>query len=155
MSVRLAEVIAVLDAAYPPRLAHSWDSVGLVCGDPDEAVESVTVAVDANSSGFGRGLPLPDPLARAAPLPDPLDEPSAVRRETFGTLAELPELDSTLPCPAIGPPAFLAAGVDSVSASSGGSSGRAPSAAAGGAWGSSLFSSWKPGKNVTPIQRKM
>ncbi|OBG19702.1 Nif3-like dinuclear metal center hexameric protein [Mycobacterium sp. 852002-51057_SCH5723018] len=47
MSVRLADVIEVLDGAYPPRLAQSWDSVGLVCGDPDEAVGSVTVAVDA------------------------------------------------------------------------------------------------------------
>lgn len=47
MSVRLADVIGVLDEAYPPRLAESWDSVGLVCGDPDEALESVTVAVDA------------------------------------------------------------------------------------------------------------
>ncbi len=47
MSVRLADVIEVLDQAYPPRLAQSWDSVGLVCGDPDDAVESVTVAVDA------------------------------------------------------------------------------------------------------------
>lgn len=46
MSVRLREVIAVLDRAYPPRLAEDWDSVGLVCGDPDEPVESVTVAVD-------------------------------------------------------------------------------------------------------------
>lgn len=49
MSVRLAEVIAVLDAAYPPTLARGWDSVGLVCGDPDDAVESVTVAVDATA----------------------------------------------------------------------------------------------------------
>lgn len=47
MSVRLADVIEVLDGAYPPRLAQSWDSVGLVCGDPDDALESVTVAVDA------------------------------------------------------------------------------------------------------------
>ncbi|ORV53547.1 Nif3-like dinuclear metal center hexameric protein [Mycobacterium europaeum] len=47
MSVRLADVIGVLDEAYPPRLAESWDSVGLVCGDPDDALESVTVAVDA------------------------------------------------------------------------------------------------------------
>ncbi|MGY4708911.1 Nif3-like dinuclear metal center hexameric protein [Mycolicibacterium sp. CBM1] len=47
--VTLAEVIAVLDAAYPPALAHSWDSVGLVCGDPDDTVESVTVAVDATA----------------------------------------------------------------------------------------------------------
>jgi dinuclear metal center YbgI/SA1388 family protein len=47
--VRLADVIAVLDAAYPPRLAQDWDSVGLVCGDPDDPVESVTVAVDATA----------------------------------------------------------------------------------------------------------
>ncbi|MEY8015754.1 Nif3-like dinuclear metal center hexameric protein [Mycobacterium servetii] len=47
MSARLADVIDVLDEAYPPRLAQSWDSVGLVCGDPDDALESVTVAVDA------------------------------------------------------------------------------------------------------------
>ncbi|MCV7214344.1 Nif3-like dinuclear metal center hexameric protein [Mycobacterium crocinum] len=49
MSVKLAEVIAVLDAAYPPSLAQSWDSVGLVCGDPDDAIDSVTVAVDATA----------------------------------------------------------------------------------------------------------
>jgi len=47
VSVRLADVIEVLDGAYPPRLAQSWDSVGLVCGDPDDVLESVTVAVDA------------------------------------------------------------------------------------------------------------
>lgn len=49
MTVRLADVIEVLDTAYPPRLAQSWDSVGLVCGDPSEPVESVTVAVDATA----------------------------------------------------------------------------------------------------------
>lgn len=48
--VRLAEIIAVLDAAYPPALAHDWDSVGLVCGDPDEPVESITVAVDPTAA---------------------------------------------------------------------------------------------------------
>lgn len=47
MSTTLAEIIAVLDEAYPPGLAHSWDSVGLVCGDPAETVDAVTVAVDA------------------------------------------------------------------------------------------------------------
>ncbi|AFM18000.1 dinuclear metal center protein, YbgI/SA1388 family [Mycolicibacterium chubuense NBB4] len=47
MTVRLVDVIDVLDEAYPPSLAQSWDSVGLVCGDPSEPVESVTVAVDA------------------------------------------------------------------------------------------------------------
>lgn len=47
--IPLARVTEVLDAAYPPQLAHSWDSVGLVCGDPDEPVTSVTVAVDATA----------------------------------------------------------------------------------------------------------
>ncbi|HLR99604.1 Nif3-like dinuclear metal center hexameric protein [Mycolicibacillus parakoreensis] len=50
MTVRLADVIDVLEAAYPPRLAQQWDSVGLVCGDPDEPVESVTIAVDATAA---------------------------------------------------------------------------------------------------------
>jgi dinuclear metal center YbgI/SA1388 family protein len=47
VSARLADVIGVLDAAYPPSLAAGWDSVGLVCGDPGETVASVTIAVDA------------------------------------------------------------------------------------------------------------
>jgi dinuclear metal center YbgI/SA1388 family protein len=47
VTARLADIIEVLDAAYPPRLAHDWDSVGLVCGDPGEVVGSVTIAVDA------------------------------------------------------------------------------------------------------------
>ncbi|MBP1822202.1 Nif3-like dinuclear metal center hexameric protein [Mycobacterium sp. OAE908] len=50
MSVPLSEIIGLLDAAYPPRLAADWDSVGLVCGDPDEPVETVTVAVDATAA---------------------------------------------------------------------------------------------------------
>ena len=50
MSVRLADVIDVLDEAYPPELAHDWDSVGLVCGDPGDLIDSVTVAVDATSA---------------------------------------------------------------------------------------------------------
>lgn len=47
MSVRLADIIEVLDEAYPPRLAESWDSVGLVCGDPADPVDTVTIAIDA------------------------------------------------------------------------------------------------------------
>jgi dinuclear metal center YbgI/SA1388 family protein len=46
VTARLADVIAVLDAAYPPTLAQDWDAVGLVCGDPDDKVASVVVAVD-------------------------------------------------------------------------------------------------------------
>lgn len=50
MSVQLADIIDVLEAAYPPRLAQQWDSVGLVCGDPAETVDTVTVAVDATAA---------------------------------------------------------------------------------------------------------
>ncbi len=50
VSARLSDIIEVLDAAYPPRLAQDWDSVGLVCGDPSETVETVTVAVDATAA---------------------------------------------------------------------------------------------------------
>jgi dinuclear metal center YbgI/SA1388 family protein len=46
VSARVADVVAALDAAYPPALAQDWDAVGLVCGDPDEPVERVLVAVD-------------------------------------------------------------------------------------------------------------
>jgi len=46
MTARLADVIAALEAAYPPGLAQDWDAVGLVCGDPDDDVGSVLVAVD-------------------------------------------------------------------------------------------------------------
>lgn len=45
----LAELIEVLETAYPPRLAESWDSVGLVCGDPDDSVRRVLFAVDATA----------------------------------------------------------------------------------------------------------
>lgn len=50
MSVRLASIIDVLDAAYPPGLAESWDSVGLVCGDPNDMLSSVTIVVDATAA---------------------------------------------------------------------------------------------------------
>ncbi|NLG55945.1 MAG: Nif3-like dinuclear metal center hexameric protein [Rhodococcus sp.] len=50
MSVRLSDVIDVLDEAYPPALAESWDSVGLVCGDPADEVSNVVVAVDATEA---------------------------------------------------------------------------------------------------------
>jgi dinuclear metal center YbgI/SA1388 family protein len=50
MSVPLSDIIGVLDEAYPPRLAQNWDSVGLVCGDPGEPVDTVTVAVDATAA---------------------------------------------------------------------------------------------------------
>ncbi|KIQ16234.1 Nif3-like dinuclear metal center hexameric protein [Rhodococcus sp. MEB064] len=52
----LSDVIAVLDAAYPPRLAEGWDSVGLVCGDPADPVRAVFFAVDATESVIDEAL---------------------------------------------------------------------------------------------------
>jgi dinuclear metal center YbgI/SA1388 family protein len=52
---RLRDVLDALEAAYPPALAESWDAVGLVCGDPDEPVSRVLVAVD----------PVPETVAEA------------------------------------------------------------------------------------------
>ncbi|WP_422647296.1 Nif3-like dinuclear metal center hexameric protein [Actinoalloteichus caeruleus] len=46
MTVRVADVVEVLEAAYPPELAEDWDAVGLVCGDPAEPVRRVLVVVD-------------------------------------------------------------------------------------------------------------
>ncbi|MFD5508551.1 Nif3-like dinuclear metal center hexameric protein [Streptomyces sp. NPDC127051] len=43
---RLSEVIAALDALWPPSRAEQWDAVGTVCGDPDAEVSRVVFAVD-------------------------------------------------------------------------------------------------------------
>jgi dinuclear metal center YbgI/SA1388 family protein len=43
---RLSEVIAELDALWPPERAEGWDAVGTVCGDPDQEVTRVLFAVD-------------------------------------------------------------------------------------------------------------
>jgi dinuclear metal center YbgI/SA1388 family protein len=42
----VSDVIAALDALWPPELAESWDAVGLVCGDPAAEVTRVLFAVD-------------------------------------------------------------------------------------------------------------
>lgn len=44
--VALRDVVAAVHDRYPPTLAESWDAVGLVCGDPDAAVERILLAVD-------------------------------------------------------------------------------------------------------------
>lgn len=43
---RLADVVDLLHAWYPPATADSWDAVGLVAGDPDAEVSRVAFAVD-------------------------------------------------------------------------------------------------------------
>ncbi|MFF0818232.1 Nif3-like dinuclear metal center hexameric protein [Rhodococcus sp. NPDC003318] len=56
MSVALSEVISAIEEAYPPALAESWDSVGLVCGDPAETVSRVLIAVDATAAVVDEAL---------------------------------------------------------------------------------------------------
>jgi dinuclear metal center YbgI/SA1388 family protein len=46
VTVRLSDVVAVLDDLYRPSWAEPWDAVGLVCGDPDAPVRRVLLAVD-------------------------------------------------------------------------------------------------------------
>ncbi|MBD7918202.1 Nif3-like dinuclear metal center hexameric protein [Cellulomonas sp. Sa3CUA2] len=46
MTATLAEVVAALEARYPPRTAESWDRVGLAAGDPAAPVRRVLLAVD-------------------------------------------------------------------------------------------------------------
>ena len=48
--VILADAVAALEAAYPPPLARDWDAVGLVCGDPADAVTRALVAVDPTAA---------------------------------------------------------------------------------------------------------
>lgn len=44
---RLGEITGALEGWFDPTWAQSWDAVGLVCGDRNEAVEHVLLAVDA------------------------------------------------------------------------------------------------------------
>ena len=56
MSLRLRDVTDLLDRWYPPSLAADWDAVGLVCGDPDQPVRRVLLAVDPAPTVAGEAL---------------------------------------------------------------------------------------------------
>lgn len=45
-SIRLRDVLAVLEETFPVDSAQSWDRVGLVTGDPEQPVRRVHAAVD-------------------------------------------------------------------------------------------------------------
>jgi dinuclear metal center YbgI/SA1388 family protein len=42
----LGDVVSVLERLYDPAWAEPWDAVGLVCGDPEQPVRRVLLAVD-------------------------------------------------------------------------------------------------------------
>ncbi|MCS5480685.1 Nif3-like dinuclear metal center hexameric protein [Corynebacterium sp. YIM 101645] len=46
----VAEIRSILEEAYPPSLAESWDAVGLICGDPADEVEKVAFALDCTQA---------------------------------------------------------------------------------------------------------
>ena len=49
--IRVRDVIDTVLRAYPGSLAEDWDTgIGLTCGDPDDAVNSVLLAVDADAA---------------------------------------------------------------------------------------------------------
>ncbi len=52
----VADIRDVLDAAYPPRLAESWDAVGLICGDPADEVTRVAFALDCTQAVAERAV---------------------------------------------------------------------------------------------------
>jgi dinuclear metal center YbgI/SA1388 family protein len=95
---RLADVLSVLDGWFDPSWAQSWDAVGLVCGDPDEQVERVLLAVDAVPATVDEALALPaqllvthHPLLLAGVHGVPADDPKGalVHRMIRGGLAHL------------------------------------------------------------------
>ena len=46
-TVRLADLVGLLNGLYPPALAEEWDNVGLQVGDPAAEVERILVCLDA------------------------------------------------------------------------------------------------------------
>ncbi|WP_040425698.1 Nif3-like dinuclear metal center hexameric protein [Corynebacterium mastitidis] len=52
----VGEVREVIEAAYPPELAESWDQVGLICGDPQAAVSTVAFALDCTQAVAERAV---------------------------------------------------------------------------------------------------
>lgn len=50
------DVRTLLDRWYPPRLAESWDSPGLVCGDPTDEVTGVVTALEATDEVVARTI---------------------------------------------------------------------------------------------------
>ncbi|MEJ5929105.1 Nif3-like dinuclear metal center hexameric protein [Corynebacterium sp. H128] len=52
----VGEICAVMDRAYPPHLAESWDHVGLICGDPEAKVSKIAFALDCTQAVAERAV---------------------------------------------------------------------------------------------------
>jgi dinuclear metal center YbgI/SA1388 family protein len=51
-TVRVKDLLAVLEEIARPSLAESWDNVGLMVGDPDQEISGVLVALDPTEEIF-------------------------------------------------------------------------------------------------------
>ncbi len=56
MPVRLGHVLDELERLYPVASAAAWDAVGLVCGDPQDAVTKVLFAIDPTEAIVDQAL---------------------------------------------------------------------------------------------------
>ena len=52
----VADIRAIVEEAYPPHLAESWDKVGLICGDPADHVHKVAFALDCTQEVAERAV---------------------------------------------------------------------------------------------------
>ena len=52
----VADIRAIVEEAYPPHLAESWDKVGLICGDPADQVHKVVFALDCTQEVAERAV---------------------------------------------------------------------------------------------------
>ena len=56
--VKVSDVVAVLDAMYPPSWAEDWDVVGTCVGDPEASVDTILFAVDPVQSVVDEAIAL-------------------------------------------------------------------------------------------------
>lgn len=53
-SVRLNEILGMLNSLYPPSLAEDWDNVGLQVGDSSASIDKVLICLDAEEAAIAR-----------------------------------------------------------------------------------------------------
>ena len=83
----LSEVIAALDALWPPGRAEQWDAVGTVCGDvgnPEARVERVLFAVDPVQEVADEAVPTRRPTPGHPPPAVSARHDQRVRRHLQG-----------------------------------------------------------------------
>jgi len=56
--MRVADLVTAMEAIAPSALAESWDNVGLLIGDPHEALQGVLVTIDVTSAIIDEALGL-------------------------------------------------------------------------------------------------